>query len=214
MPHSSRHASPRRPGFGGAIPLILIAGLCLAPGRFPQQENDPGEGKAARTSPAPDAPASGPPPLELDEDEPLLLDASPKPADPTTARKKPAADNAACLVCHANFKNEELASSHASHGVACTKCHGPSIAHRNDEANVIPPDVMFAPETIDSSCARCHDGHDVEPRAVISKFLEKNPGTTDVESLVCTKCHGEHHLSVRTVRWDRRTGKVLATGGD
>jgi hypothetical protein len=175
------------------LPLLLIAfaGICLAPGG-PQQ-----------------APTSKPPPLVLDEDEPLLLDAPRQPADRANTKTKPAADNTACLVCHANFKNEALASSHATQGLACTNCHGPSVAHRNDEANVIPPDVMFPTAAIDEACARCHDSHDVEPRVVIQRFLERSPGKTDIKSLVCTQCHGEHRLAVRTVRWDKQTGKLL-----
>jgi hypothetical protein len=157
-------------------------------------------------------PAAKPPPLELDTDNPLLLEAPAKPTDHVEAKPRPTADNSACLVCHANFKKEELASSHATHGIACTKCHGPSIAHRNDEANIIPPDIMLTSSAIDASCAKCHDNHDVEPRAVIARFLEKCPRPTDVQSLVCTRCHGEHRLSVRTVRWDRRTGKLVARG--
>jgi hypothetical protein len=175
------------------LPLILvaIAGLCLGPGGPPQ------------------APAPKPPPLELDADAPLLLEAR-KPAERADAGKKSSADNAACLVCHANFKREALANTHAVHGIPCTKCHGPSVAHRNDEANVIPPDVMFATACIDSSCARCHDSHDVAPKAVIARFLERTSGKASPRPLACTSCHGEHQLSVRTVRWDRATGKVLA----
>src|SRR4051812_1957955 len=112
---------PKAPRLLPLVLMIAIAGLCLGPGGPPQE---------------PRAPASKPPPLELD-DAPLLLEPS-KPAERRVAGKtpKPAADNAACLVCHANFKKETLASAHEAHGVACTKCHGPSVAHRNDEANV------------------------------------------------------------------------------
>jgi formate-dependent nitrite reductase cytochrome c552 subunit len=78
--------------------------------------------------------------------------------------------------------------------------------------NITPPDLMFAVESIDSSCARCHEGHDVEPRAVVKRFLERSPTQTDPKSLVCTSCHGEHHLAVRPVRWDRKTGKLVSTG--
>ncbi|MGO9915861.1 MAG: hypothetical protein ACLQIB_14295 [Isosphaeraceae bacterium] len=86
------------------------------------------------------------------------------------------------------------------------------MAHRNDESNITPPDLMFPVESIDSSCARCHEGHDVEPRAVVNRFLERSPTQTDTKSLVCPSCHGEQHLAVRTVRWDRKTGKLVSTG--
>jgi formate-dependent nitrite reductase cytochrome c552 subunit len=120
------------------------------------------------------------------------------------------ADNNACFVCHANFRKEELASSHAANGVGCVSCHGRSTNHRNDEANVIPPDIMFPTETLDASCARCHEGHDVEPRRVVERFLAKTSGRMELKSLVCTNCHGEHHLAVRTVRWDKKIGKLVA----
>ncbi len=197
MPISPRH-DPRRLGAGGAVPLILLAGLCLGPGRLPQAPS------------ASNAPATKPPPLELDTDEPLLLDASAKPATP--AKQARTADNSSCLVCHANFRKEALAASHASHEVSCTSCHGPSVAHRNDEANIIPPDIMISTEKLDAACARCHKSHDVEPRAVVVRFLEKSTGPPNLKSLVCTSCHGEHRLAVRTVRWDKRTGKLVARG--
>ena len=68
---------------------------------------------------------------------------------------------------------------------------------------------MFPTEAIDASCARCHEGHDVEPRQVVERFLETS-GRHDLKSLVCTSCHGEHRLAVRTVRWDRKTGKLVS----
>jgi hypothetical protein len=69
---------------------------------------------------------------------------------------------------------------------------------------------MFATDVIDASCARCHEGHDVKPSAVVKLFLEKAPGQTDARSLVCTSCHGEHRMAVRTVRWNRKTGKLIS----
>ena len=131
-----------------------------------------------------------------------------RPASPASSKKS--ADNSSCLVCHANFRKEGLAATHASNAVGCTSCHGPSIAHRNDEANIIPPDFMFPTESIDVSCARCHESHDVEPAAVVKRFLEKCPKPTDLKSLVCTSCHGEHRMAVRTVRWDRKTRKLVS----
>ncbi len=213
--------SPARKGIGwfvaGAASLLCSVSL-LGVAQVRSQQV-PSTITSTSTSKATGAPVSTPPgqpskppPLELDEDGPLHLDAPAptRPVPPGSAQKL--ADNTACLVCHANFRKENLAATHASHAVSCTSCHGPSIAHRNDEANVIPPDRMFAAGSIDGSCARCHDGHDVEPRAVVQRFLEKSSKSTDMKSIECTSCHGEHHLAVRTVRWDRKTGKLLAGG--
>lgn len=126
-----------------------------------------------------------------------------------TSDTKPKADNFACFVCHANMEGEPLVEVHARKGHGCIECHGDSFAHRNDEDNVTPPDVMFPPEAIDPFCRKCHDRHDAPAKDVVARFLKRCAGKTDPEQIVCTDCHGEHHLSRRTVRWDKRTGKLL-----
>ena len=80
----------------------------------------------------------GPPPLVVDEDAPALPGETAK-KDPRDRSSPSAADNSACFVCHANFKEESLAASHAKAKVGCVGCHGESTAHRNDEDNVTPP---------------------------------------------------------------------------
>jgi hypothetical protein len=205
----------RRLCTGAALVMASLAALGLGTGRSQQVAGTASGRTDVKAPPSrPDAasparsPAAKPPPLEMDEDEPLLLDSPARSIEPTKGEK--AADNSSCLVCHANFRKEELASTHASHSVRCVSCHGPSVAHRNDEANIIPPDIMIAAEKLDASCGRCHAGHDVEPRAVVARFLEKSSGQMDLKNLVCTNCHGQHRLSVRTVRWDKRTGRLLS----
>ncbi|HKM56314.1 MAG TPA: ammonia-forming cytochrome c nitrite reductase subunit c552 [Isosphaeraceae bacterium] len=205
----SRNAS-RWFGAAAAFFLTLLIVLGVATGRPQQAGGESKDKPASKAAPSVQKAPSKPPPLGLDEEEPLRLDSLEKPASPTTSKK--IADNSSRLVCHANFRKEGLAATHASNAVGCSSCHGPSIAHRHDEANITPPDLMFPVESIDSSCARCHEGHDVEPRAVVKRFLERSPGLTDTKSLVCTGCHGEHHLAVRTVHWDRKTGKLVSTG--
>lgn len=147
------------------------------------------------------------PALEVEADAPLLD------AAPTAVPTKPgatAADNAACFVCHANYKQEALTLKHAAQGLACTACHGASEAHRNDENNITPPDVMFPLATLDGACRKCHATHDAPARAVVARFRDRVEGRGEaLEGLVCTSCHGEHRLDHRTVRWDRATGKLL-----
>ena len=202
--HFRSQSVPRWFGAGAAVSLTFLIALGAARGRPQQAAGD--SGKAVSS---PQEAHSKPPPLELDDEEPLRLDSADKAASLATSQK--IADNSSCLVCHANFRKEDLAATHASNAVGCASCHGPSLAHRNDEANIIPPDKMFAVESIDVSCARCHEGHDVQPSAVIKRFLERSPRQTDLKSLVCTSCHGEHRMAVRTVRWDRKTGKLVST---
>ena len=120
------------------------------------------------------------------------------------------ADNLACYCCHANYKEEPLAQEHAKANIGCVKCHGESFAHRNDEDNITPPDVMFPPQRIAENCGPCHAGHDVPAVAVVARWQERCP-KTDPERIVCTDCHGHHRLASRQVRWDKTTGKLLGS---
>ena len=153
-----------------------------------------------------------PPPLKVDRGAPLLLEG---PAGKESAKESedepagPVADNSACHVCHANFQEESMAVLHAKADVGCVKCHGASVAHRNDEANVTPPDIMYSAAKIDAACRKCHDTHDAAAAKVIARWQERCPGKRDPKQVRCTDCHGEHRLKVRTVRWDKDTGKLL-----
>ena len=40
-------------------------------------------------------------------------------------------------------------------------------------------------------------------------FQARFPPNTDPKQVVCTDCHGEHRLKVRSVWWDKSTGKLL-----
>lgn len=152
----------------------------------------------------------GLPALVIAQDAPLLLE---EPAETKKASVGGASgtlgDNAPCLVCHANYQAEPLASGHAAANVGCVSCHGPSFAHRNDENNTTPPDVMYLPDKIDAACEKCHASHDVSASKIVTLWLKRCPNKTDAKSIVCTDCHGEHRLKVRTVQWDRKTGKLL-----
>ncbi|MFC1603792.1 cytochrome c3 family protein [Planctomycetota bacterium] len=154
----------------------------------------------------------GPPPLIVDSDAPLLLD------EPTEEQQASAVtatwaavENAACFVCHANYNSESLARSHAAVNVGCSGCHGQSFAHRNDENNTTPPEQMYPADKINSSCQDCHIFHDVPPGKVVARWTERNPGKPDTDKIVCTDCHGDHRMKVRTIIWDKETGKLLST---
>ena len=96
------------------------------------------------------------------------------------------ADNYYCYVCHANFEYEEpLAEVHVEAEVGCAECHGPSLAHRSDEDNVTPPDIIYRRSQVDVACVECHTRHE-ERGAPADKPLPEDP--------VCTDCHGEHQI--------------------
>jgi hypothetical protein len=152
----------------------------------------------------------GPPALVIDQDAPLLLDEPGETERPAVAAA-PASlgENTACFVCHANYQAEPLAKQHAGADVGCVSCHGLSYAHRNDENNTTPPDVMYPRNGIDPACRKCHASHDVPAGKIVTLWLQRFPDKTDAQSIVCTDCHGDHRLKVRTVRWDKKTGKLL-----
>lgn len=156
--------------------------------------------------------AAPPPPLKVDRSKPLLLEERKPPAEPKKKRSGPVADNSACFVCHTNYQEESLASVHALEDVGCVRCHGASLAHRNDENNTTPPDKMYAADAIDPACVECHDTHDAPARKVLARWKARCPEKTDFSQVVCTDCHGEHRLKLRTVRWDKKSGKLLTAG--
>jgi hypothetical protein len=154
----------------------------------------------------------GPPPLIVDSDAPLLLD------EPTQEQQASvdittgaAIENAACFVCHVNYNLEPLASRHARANIGCAGCHGQSFAHRNDENNTTPPEKMYSVDKIDSFCKDCHKYHDVPPGKVAAHWAKRNPDKTVPDKIVCTDCHGDHRMKVRTIIWDKKTGKLLST---
>ncbi len=154
--------------------------------------------------------SSGLPPLVIDRGAPLLLD---EPAGGKTDQPSESlADNSACFVCHGNYDEEELVLIHAREEIGCVECHGESFAHRNDEDNITPPDVMYWAERIDPKCQECHEEHDVAARKVLTRWQERCPEKTDAAQVVCTDCHGHHRLARRTVRWEKKTGKLIVGG--
>jgi len=169
-------------------------------------------GAAEQNAGKPEGKPKALPALKVDRSAPLLLD---EPTEKKTASKGkgPKADNHACHVCHTNYQDEWLAVTHADNNVGCVKCHGESIAHRNDENNITPPDKMYPADTIDSACVKCHETHNVPARKVLARFTERSLDKKAADKIVCTDCHGTHRLNLRSVRWDKKTGTLLTGAG-
>lgn len=148
------------------------------------------------------------PPLVVDKSAPLMLE------EPSKEKSEDfLLIDEACFVCHSNYREEPLVRMHAKEEIACMECHGDSIAHRNDEDNVTPPDTMYPSEKIGEACLDCHDTHDAPAKKVVARWRERCPQKTDISKIVCTDCHGKHRLASRTVRWDKRTRKLIVDAG-
>jgi hypothetical protein len=115
---------------------------------------------------------------------------------PATAQP---ASNARCLVCHANFKAEDLAFKHLEHDITCVSCHGVALEHMADEDGLTAPPKMYAKEKINAFCttAECHPKHSDAVAAA------------DLKTQLCTECHGSHLMKNRSRGWDKETGKLI-----
>ena len=169
---------------------VLLVSAAMAAGYWADLASDSSQVMAAA------------PPLSLDG---LLNEKLPEAKE----KVKLKVDNSACYVCHGNYEEEPLVVWHGKHETSCIDCHGKSLAHRNDEDNITPPDKMYAPDQIDEMCKGCHEEHDVAARKVITRWQKKCPAKTNPREIVCTDCHFKHRLSFRTVWWDKKTGKLI-----
>jgi hypothetical protein len=70
---------------------------------------------------------------------------------------------------------------------------------------------MYPAKEIDPFCRSCHAAHDVLPEKVVARWIELDIDKEDAGKIVCTDCHGKHRMKVRTVIWDKTTGKLLRT---
>ena len=87
--------------------------------------------------------------------------------------------------------------------MTCIECHGLSAAHANDEdIGATKPDIVYRRDQIDAMCRKCHTEHDVLPRDVIARFLERK---LTVSPAVCTDCHGKHRIEA--AEWRRKSGE-------
>jgi hypothetical protein len=127
---------------------------------------------------------------------PLLLED--EPASGTS--NGPGADNSRCFVCHVNYMQEKLATTHAKRNISCATCHGPSDAHIADESwasggNGTAPDHMYTRDKINASCMACHPKDKIGTPQHMA-VLADTEGTK-----VCTDCHGNHRLPQRRCKW-------------
>ena len=178
---------------------------------------------------APEKPAASPSKIEAgDKPAPAtpaadLANAKPQPGSPagsalastaggSSPPKSREVDNSRCHVCHGNFVDEPLAVNHAKQGVGCERCHGACDEHCSDEANITPPTILYAKDTVDKSCKKCHP-NPKERLVAGARHCRFVLRTEEEKKKICSDCHGAHRMNLRTVHWDKATGKLLSAGG-
>ena len=120
----------------------------------------------------------------------------------------PMSVNATCYVCHMTFVYEKISSTHFEAKVTCIECHGTSAKHANDEnIGATKPDVVYARKDVDKMCGKCHEDHDVAPRKVVARFLQRKlPANREP---VCTDCHGTHRIEREEKAGGTKANKIL-----
>jgi len=124
---------------------------------------------------------------------------------PRPQQHDPLGPNAGCYICHPTFIKEELTTAHLQANISCARCHGPSIAHANDEdIGATPPDLAFKRGQINTFCRTCHKSHDAPPERVIARWRERRPAKPPPQPLLppvaCTDCHGTHKIAKRAAQ--------------
>jgi len=126
---------------------------------------------------------------------------------PATEPRVEIKSNDACYVCHMPFVKEKLATVHAKAKVWCGTCHGPSVAHtENEYIGATPPEIVYEKPEIDRMCGRCHDGKKHPEVAAKTRLTRLAEGKRAQEAIkgrqieptgVCTDCHGRHWIRPR-----------------
>lgn len=177
----------RRLVWAGAV-LTILAGGCgrSATTVQPQVQTVSADQRqsAPQESPKPAAPA----PLLLEDES----------AGGTS--NGPGAENSRCFVCHVNYMQEKLATTHAKANISCATCHGPSDAHIADESwasggNGTAPDRMYTRDKINAGCIACHPKEKIDTAQHVAVLADTEG------KKVCTDCHGNHRLPQRRCTW-------------
>ena len=135
------------------------------------------------------------------------------------AEDEPVVANQFCFACHFDFAEEEFGRSHELAGIGCERCHGESMRHRSDEANITPPDLMYPKARINPTCMMCHPRHEINTvpahkpllasaETIFDEVVEDSASTHEAQ--YCTDCHAsKHRMKVRMVRWNKATGELI-----
>ncbi len=94
-----------------------------------------------------------------------------------------------CTVCHVDVANAFAGSKHRQKGIDCTRCHGLSKGHIEDENNEVKPERVFRRHEIDRWCDGCHfrSCKHAEGVAVLSPASKRR---------TCADCHGAHSARI------------------
>jgi uncharacterized protein with PIN domain len=101
-------------------------------------------------------------------------------------------------MCPPKISSTTFDNTSEKEGIGCTYCHGQSLAHGDDESNIIKPDVLFGRAEIRDYCKKCHQVHRKGSKydAFVKEWHgERRPsGRIVADDSACTDCHGKHSV--------------------
>jgi len=150
------------------------------------------------------------------------------PIKPPEKKSYDTADNSFCFDCHVNFKKEPFVVRHMNVNVGCVDCHGESLPHADDEEHTAAPSIMYTKAEVNDSCIGCHEeddvkknrnhkawfvGADAAAKALAAAKAASRPHADTRKRKYCTDCHGMHRIDERQRKWDKKTKKLIWSGG-
>ena len=96
-----------------------------------------------------------------------------------------------CAACHIETVADFKTHKHATSGIDCGICHGPSEKHRTSVGNV-PPDHVAAPAEVSKLCGNCHPAEKQQYEGSAHGRVYTNG--KKVRTANCNTCHGHHAL--------------------
>jgi predicted CXXCH cytochrome family protein len=97
----------------------------------------------------------------------------------------------ACRDCHADVFEMYRGSFHGNLVFGESSGEAPVCADCHDAHNIVPPDSLEFRAQIDGLCARCHED---ALKTYLDSYHGKASALGDLETAVCTDCHGGHRI--------------------
>ena len=97
----------------------------------------------------------------------------------------------ACRTCHADVFEMYRGSFHGDLVFGESNGEAPVCADCHEAHNIVPPDSLEFRTQIDSLCAQCHQE---ALKTYLDSYHGKASSLGDLETAVCTDCHGGHRI--------------------
>jgi predicted CXXCH cytochrome family protein len=117
-----------------------------------------------------------------------------------------------CRNCHADVFAMYRGSFHGGLVFGQSSGEAPVCADCHEAHNIVPPDSVEFRQQVDGLCAQCHED---ALRTYLDSYHGKASTLGDLETAVCTDCHGGHRiLAASDPESSVNQANLIATCGD